>query len=109
MGRSQIRGLACIEQDSIKFILDRSNVLFTESIRSLAEDSSGYLWMGTADAGVGRLSLYSDSLDISFYRSISFILRIFIRLLSMMSSVYGQGVNKEWIVSALPKIEIFSR
>lgn len=59
-------GLACIEQDSIKFILDRSHGLFTESIRSLAEDSSGYLWIGTADAGVGRLSLYSDSHDISF-------------------------------------------
>jgi ligand-binding sensor domain-containing protein len=59
-------GLVCIEGDSLELILTKSNRLPTESIRSLAEDTSGLLWIGTGDNGVGRLSIYEDSLYISF-------------------------------------------
>lgn len=59
-------GLICIERDTIKYHFRKNNGLPTSSIRSLTEDETGILWIGTGDNGVGRLSLYSDQIDISF-------------------------------------------
>jgi len=51
-------GITLIVDGKVQSILTKNNGLAENVIRSLAEDSLGYLWYGTASFGVGNIQLY---------------------------------------------------
>ncbi|KAA3626510.1 MAG: hypothetical protein DWQ02_20410, partial [Bacteroidetes bacterium] len=59
-------GLFCLENDTIKYHFQSNNGLVTNNIRSLTEDSTGILWVGTGDQGIAKIQLYEDTLAVSF-------------------------------------------
>lgn len=54
-------GIGFISQDSLILNFGRAEGLPYLNVRSLAEDSTGVLWLGTAGNGVLKLPLYQDS------------------------------------------------
>ena len=59
-------GLICIEDDTIKHHFQSNDGLVTNNIRSITEDSTGLLWIGTGDQGIANINLYEDTLSVSF-------------------------------------------
>lgn len=58
-------GVACIENGKVIKTIKRA--LPSTQVRSLVEDQFGYLWVGMADAGVARMSIYQDTLEVIPY------------------------------------------
>ena len=57
---SQRGGVGFLQNETVK-MLDTGNGLPSTGYRCLAEDSLGYLWVGTAGRGVGRAAIYGNS------------------------------------------------
>lgn len=57
-------GLGVIENDSIVHIFDKSTGLPDNDIRSIVEDKDGYFWLATANAGICRLRMEGDSIEV---------------------------------------------
>jgi len=51
-------GIVLIEEEKVQTILTKNEGLAENVVRSLREDSLGYLWYGTASFGVGNIRLY---------------------------------------------------
>jgi ligand-binding sensor domain-containing protein len=58
-------GIACMQNGKVIKTIKRA--LPSTQVRSLVEDQFGYLWVGMADAGVARMSIYQDTLEIIPY------------------------------------------
>ena len=54
------RGLGYIRNGVVKFTLTLPGASSNNSVRSMVEDESGHLWIGTAGGGVNRLYLYPE-------------------------------------------------
>lgn len=57
-------GLKMLENEALGQEFRVRDDLPSNSVRSIVEDSSGYLWIGTANAGFARMNLYKDSFKI---------------------------------------------
>jgi ligand-binding sensor domain-containing protein/two-component sensor histidine kinase len=57
-------------EDSI-ICLDENDGLVGNAIRSMAEDQSGFLWIGTAGAGLSRLAIYSPDFNFTNYNTLT--------------------------------------
>ena len=62
-------GIACMENGQV--IQTIKQALPSTQVRSLAEDQFGYLRIGMADAGVARISIYQDTLEIISYDNLT--------------------------------------
>lgn len=57
-------GLKMIADDQFPVSLRTTDGLPSDAVRSIVEDSSGYLWIGTATDGIARMHLYQDSFKV---------------------------------------------
>lgn len=61
--RSQ--GVGYIENDNTIVNFTQKDGLPSNNIRSIVEDSTGYLWLGTAGAGIARIAIQADTLAVN--------------------------------------------
>jgi ligand-binding sensor domain-containing protein len=59
-------GIGYIQNDSVKANLTLQGGLQNNSVRSIAEDPYGYLWVGTAGGGVSKAFIYQDTSQYDF-------------------------------------------
>ena len=60
------KGIGYFDEDIPKEKIRLSGGLQGNSVRSLAEDSYGYLWVGTAGGGVSKAYIYQDTAEYKF-------------------------------------------
>jgi len=57
-------GLLCWKKGALLYQFRKGEGLSTNELISIAEDSSGYLWVGSRREGMMRLAIYEDSIGI---------------------------------------------